>query len=231
MRYFKYKNVDAVEKKAQRTIYAEMTAEEKRIFRRDKVLTAVGMVLSFGVGLFCIGLGIWGIESIPLPANVFLMILSRIGMFVLKAIVFIGGICLGVYVGVPIANKIGSRRYEISRSIQIRACEHLREYYGLQEPCIVTKCYESSEKRFTNHDVCIFVVGEELRITTNLKHGFYHGRNDLGCYAFEADEITIKKQQGEKFLIAELRAGETVFLLGYRAKGFIENNFLSRQDG
>lgn len=231
MRYFKYKNVDAVEKKAQHAMYAEMTAEEKRIFRRDKVLTAVGMVLNFSVSLLCIGFGIWAIESIPLPANVFLMILSRIGMFVLKAIVFIGGICLGAYIGVPIANKIGSRRYEISRNIQIRACEHLREYYGLQEPCIVTKCYESSEKRFTNHDVCIFVAGEELRITTNLKHGFYHGRNDLGCYAFEADEITIKKLQGEKFLIAELRAGETVFLLGYRAKGFIENNFLPRQDG
>ena len=97
----------------------------------------------------------------------------------------------------------------------------------MQEPCIVTKCYDASDKKFKNHDVCIFVVGDELRITTNLKNGFFREEKDLGCHAFLRDEVTVTKIEGEKFLMAELRAGETTFLLGYRAKGFIEKNFLT----
>ena len=118
----------------------------------------------------------------------------------------------------------------MSQSILSNACAHLREYYELQEPCIVTKCYESSDKRFKNHDVCIFVVDDELRITTNLKHGFFHGENDLGCYAFKSDEISLFEQQGEKFLMTELKSGNTVFLLGYRAKAFIEKDFISTEN-
>jgi hypothetical protein len=61
-----------------------------------------------------------------------------------------------------------------------------------------------------------------------LKHGFFHVENDLGCYAFNLNEIVLSKKQGETFLIAELKADSTVFLLGYRAKGFIEKNFISK---
>lgn len=75
-----------------------------------------------------------------------------------------------------------------------------------------------------------FVVGDELRITTNLKHGFFHEERDLGCHAFLRDEVTIDKIEGEKFLMAELRAGEMTFLLAYRAKGFIEKNFLTAEN-
>ena len=145
-------------------------------------------------------------------------ILGMVGMVLI--------IVIGLLISVPIWKR--TNRRTISRQdILSKACEHLREYYGLQEPCIVTKCYDASDKKFKNHDVCIFVVGDELRITTNLKNGFFREEKDLGCHAFLRDEVTVTKIEGEKFLMAELRAGETTFLLGYRAKGFIEKNFLT----
>ena len=40
------------------------------------------------------------------------------------------------------------------------------------------------------------------------------------------EEIALSKKQNERQLILEFRAGNAVFLLGYRAKGFIEKDFL-----
>ena len=91
----------------------------------------------------------------------------------------------------------------------------------------MTKCFDSTDRRFKNHDVCIFVFGDELRITTDLVRGFIHDEKDLGCYAFRKDEIRISKRINEERLILELSAGEIVFQLGYRAKRFIEDNILN----
>ena len=110
----------------------------------------------------------------------------------------------------------------MKKEIFSKACKHLRDYYQLQEPYIITKCFEATDKNFQNHDVCIFVVGDELRLTTDIVHGFLYGERDLGCYAFKQDEITLSKQQNGDYLVAELKADNTVFLLGYRAKSFIE---------
>ena len=68
-----------------------------------------------------------------------------------------------------------------------------------------------------NHDVCIFIAEDELRLTTDLVRGFLHGERDLGCYAFKQSEITLSKQKNGNHLVAELRADNVVFLLGYRA--------------
>ena len=78
--------------------------------------------------------------------------------------------------------------------------------------------------------MCIFVVNDELRITTDLIRGFLHGHRDLGCYAFKRDEIVISKKRENNLLIVELKAEDTIFLMGYRAKRFVENSFLSRTD-
>ena len=98
----------------------------------------------------------------------------------------------------------------------------------MQEPYIVTKCFDATDKKFRNHDVCIFIVEDELRITTDLVHGFLHGERDLGCYAFKLNEIFLEKQQSGNHLVAELKADNTVFLLGYRAKGFIDKEFVAK---
>ncbi len=225
MRYFKHKHPDKTEKNAAKAYYADALPHEKKLLRREKVLTMLAKVLFFslfGVCFVCISLAI---KQIPRPDGILPVIFFSIGTIILQLAAIIISIIIGAIAAIPILNKAYVNRHAMKKNVLSQACAHLREYYELTEPCLVTKCYESSDKRFTNHDVCIFVAEDELRITANLKHGFFHGRNDLGCYAFKADEITVSKKEGEHFLIAELTAGNTVFLLGYRAKSFIEKNF------
>ena len=116
----------------------------------------------------------------------------------------------------------------MKKEIFSKACAHLRNYYNLQKPYIVTKCFNATDKKFQNHDVCLFIVGDELRLTADLAHGFLYGERDLGCYALKKEDITLTKLENGKHLIAELKADNQVFLLGYRAKGFIDKNFINR---
>ena len=227
MRYFKYKGLQTTEDPVLRAQYAEYQKQEERLARRDTALGGIGCGLFLLVTGACFGFSVQGLTQIPEPeGNVFLMIAYMFGIAIFGMVGMALSIIIGLLISVPIWKRANRRR--ISRQdILSKACEHLREFYGLQEPCIVTKCYDASDKKFKNHDVCIFVVGDELRITTNLKNGFFQEEKDLGCHAFLRDEITLTKIEGEKFLMAELKAGETTFLLGYRAKGFIEKNFLA----
>lgn len=228
MRYFKYKGLQTTEKVALREQYKALTKEEKRLVRKDRFLNTLGNVVFYTIFIVSFGCCFWGLKQIPVPENLFEIIMCHIGKFILGAVALFLCIIISAFVALPIFSNNEGKQL-IYQKFLAKACEHLREYYGLQEPCIVTKCYDASDKKFKNHDVCIFVVGDELRITTNLKHGFFYEERDLGCHAFLRDEVTIDKIEGEKFLIAELRAGETTFLLGYRAKGFIEKNFLSSE--
>ena len=226
MRYFKYKGLQTTEKVALREQYKALSKEEKRLVRKDRFLNTLGNVVFYTIFIVSFGCCFWGLKQIPIPENLFEVIMCHIGKFILGAVALFLCITISALVALPIFSNNEGRQL-IYQKFLAKTCEHLREFYGLQEPCIVTKCYDASDKKFKNHDVCIFVVGDELRITTNLKHGFFYEERDLGCHAFLRDEITLTKIEGEKFLMAELRAGETTFLLAYRAKGFIEKNFLA----
>ena len=122
---------------------------------------------------------------------------------------------------IPFWNKASTNRAAAKKDVLTKACSHLREYYGLQEPCLVTKCYDCDDEKFINHDVCIFVADNQLRVTTNLKHRFFYGENDLGCYAFDKDELTISEVQMEHYVATELKTESFRFLLGKRAGSFI----------
>lgn len=230
MRYFKYKNENTTEKNALKAQYAELTKDEKRLVRKGKVFNTIATILFFMISGGCFIGCVFLLKRIPISENIFLAVLDYIGIIFLGCVAFIVSLLIGCVASSPIWNKVNANHKVMKQNILSKACVHLREYYELQEPCIVTKCYEASDKNFTNHDVCIFVVDDELRITTNLKYGFFHGENDLGCYAFKLDEISLFEQQGEKFLMTELKSGNTVFLLGYRAKAFIEKHFISTEN-
>lgn len=229
MRYFKYKNLKTTEKNASKAQYAELNEEEKRLVRKEKLLNKVGVLVFFIVSSCCIITCTIALRTVPIAENKVIACLEYAGLGIAEVLAVIGGFLCGGVVSSFIFRKAYDYR-PISRNVLSKACEHLRKYYGLGEPFIVTKCYESSDIRFTNHDVCIFVADGELRITTDIKHGFSNGKKDLGCYAFNADEISIKKIQDEKLLIAELKCEKVVFRLGYRAKGFIEKKFLLRSN-
>ena len=228
MRYFKYKNPNTTEKSALKAQYAELTRNEKRLARKEKALNTIGTILFFTISIICLSSCVLALKQIPVSENLFVAILDYVGIVILGFVALIVSFLIGALVSSPIWRKVNTNHRIMKRNILSQACAHLRDYYELQEPCLVTKRYESSDEKFKHHDVCIFIIGDELRITTNFKHGFFHGENDLGCYALKLDEISLEKIEGEKFLIAELKADNIVFLLGYRAKGFIEKNFISK---
>ena len=227
MRYFKYKNTNKNMNNALKEQYKTLTEDEKRTFRREKRWRKFSAIVSFIIYISCIVVGIFLLKSIPAPNAWFIKVLVIIGKVIVGFILLIVGGVITVGLTMPLWKKVESFHIpSMKKEIFSKACGHLREYYELQEPYIITKCFIATDKKFENHDVCIFVFGDELRITTDLVRGFLHGERDLGCYAFKKEEITLSKQNVGNHLIAELKANNTVFLLGYRAKGFIDKSFL-----
>ena len=231
MRYFKYKNTKKNINNAIKEQYLTLTKDEKRTVRKEKFWRRCSSIVAFIIFFFCMFASIYFVKIIPHPHNNLLKVLVIISKaFACLVLLIIGGF-LTYGITYPLWKKVESLTMPLmKKEIFSKACAHLRDYYGLQEPYIITKCYDSTDEKFKNHDVCIFVVNDELRITTDLIRGFLHGHRDLGCYAFRRDEIVISKKCENDILIAEIKAEDTVFLLGYRAKGFVENSFLSRTD-
>lgn len=229
MRYFRYKHTNRVYNDAWKAEFAQLTKDEQENVRRNKTLQTAGTIVFFTVAVVCVVGWSLAMQLIPHPTHILLQILWY-GMFFLLMIV---GLCIGVLAGyvaaAPIFNKVTDHPQAFRRKALQEACEPLRKFYGVQEPYILTKCFACSDEKFNNHDVCIFVHEDELRITTDLFRGFAYGDRDLGCYAFRADEISLTKREREGHLAAELKADNIVFLLGYRASGFVKKNFLSNQ--
>ena len=231
MRYFKYKNTNKNMNNALKEQYLSLTKDEKSTVRKEKAWRRFSSIVAFIIFFSCMSVSFWLIVKIPAPINLWLGTLVVIGkMLLFFALLIVSGI-LAYVITIPLWKKVGSFNLPMmKKEIFSKACGHLRDYYELKEPYIITKCYDSSDKRFMNHDVCIFIVNDELRITTDLVRGFLYGDRDLGCYVLERNETELSKKSDDNLLIAELKAGETFFLLGYRAKRFIETSFLSGEN-
>ena len=224
MRYFRYKNTDKNVNNSLKEQYKTLTEDEKRTFRKKKRWQKFSTILTLTIFICCIIAEIFLLKSIPVPNDNFWKVLVIVGKVIVGFILLIVSGSLTAILTTPLWKKVETFDIPLmKKKIFSKACKHLRDYYQLQEPYIITKCFEATDKNFQNHDVCIFIVGDELRITTDLIQGFLHGERDLGCYAFKTEEITLLKRNNGKHLVAELRAYNTVFLLGYRAKGFIDN--------
>ena len=229
MRYFRYKNTDKNVNNALKEQYKTLTEDEKRTFRNEKCWRRFSTIVAFTIFISCIVTEIFLLKSIPVPDDKFLEALVIVGKVIVWFIMLIASGGLTAVLTAPLWKKVKSFHIpSMKKEIFSKACKHLRDYYQLQEPYIITKCFDATDKKFQNHDVCIFVVGDELRITTDLIRGFLHGERDLGCYAFKQEDITLLKRKNGNHLVAELKTDNTVFLLGYRAKGFIDNFFISK---
>ena len=228
MRYFKYKHTNKVYNAAWKAEFTRLTKDEQKIVRKNKVLQKIGVTVSFVVMIaFFVG-GVFAMQMIPKPESIVLQFLHAILIFFLVIVDFCLSGLVGFAAASPIFKRVTDHPLVLRQKALHQACAHLRRYYGMQEPFIVTKCFDCSNENFKNHDVCIFVHGDELRITADLQRGFAHGEKDLGCYAFRADEITLTKQDREGHLTLELRTDKVTFLLGYRAKGYIKKHYLSQ---
>ena len=225
MRYFKYDMLKAEDRKM---VYkdVELTDKEKKIERQGKILNACGTILFSLVLISSFVCGSILITKIPLPENPFLLILAFAGRLALDLFAVVVAVIIGTVISYPVYKKAQAKLAIRKRIYFDKALISLREFYGWAEPCIVTKCYDSSDKEFKNRDICLFVFDNELRITADLKHGFSIRENDPGCYTFKVNEFSLEQFQGEKFLITKFKSEDLVFHLGRRAKGFIEKRFI-----
>ncbi len=229
MRYFRYKNTNKNISNALAAQYKTLTEDEKHIFRKKKHWRKFSTITTLVIYMSCLGAGIFLLKFIPLPSAWFWKALVIVGEVIIGFILLIACGVLTAALTMPLWKKVESFHIpSMKKAIFSKACKHLRDYYQLQEPYIITKCFDATDKKFRNHDVCIFIVEDEIRITADLVHGFLYGERDLGCYAFKLNEISLAKQQSGNHLVAELRVDGNIFLLGYRAKGFIDQNFIAK---
>lgn len=224
MRYFKCD--DPLETTGLKARYAELEEQEKRTYLRNKLQSRLGIAVFILVtALLLIGgyflMDAWfAMES----DGILLKILQFAFGVALVICVVIAAPSLGMLASVPFYGKSDDAAKAARKQLLSQSCAHLREYYGFREPFVVTKCFDSSDRSFKNHDICLFFVDGELRLTANLHYGFFEPSRDLGCYAFQKEEITVTQVPREQHFATELTAGEVTFLLGSRAGSFIEAN-------
>ena len=206
-----------------------VTYKENKNDCQGKFLSFLG-ILSFFIASAATFVGsVFLIVRIPIPQNSFFFILVVIAICILLFGALMISPLIGLFVSSPIYKK-AQEKLAIRKIFRFdKALNSLREYYGWTEPCIVTKCYNASDKAFSRRDICLFVVDDELRIAADLKHGFSVRENDPGCYSFKVDEFSLKQIQGEDFLITEFKSEDLFFYMGRRAKGFIEKTFISNR--
>ena len=215
MRYFKYKNTNKNYNMALKEQYKSLTTDKKSTFRKETLWRKFSLIVSSAIFFSSVTSGFLLLRALPQPVAVIWQILAGIGKSILGLLILIAGGLLTAGLTKPLWKKADSFHLPTMKKEFFRkACSHLRTYYGFSEPYIVTKCFDASDHKFKNHDVCIFVVGDELRITADLVHGFLQGDRDVGCYAFKKHEIMLSKQQHGQQLLALLKADNTFFMLG-----------------
>ena len=229
MRYFKYEESDNGRDTALKARYRALTDREGRICRKRKRWQTFGIIAAciiFSV-VFIAGSSL--LKLIPRPTGWFWRIFAGLGKAIAGfLIIVIAGAAMVVPLKLIEKKAASPDPSAMKKELLSEACRHLRSYYGLQGSIIVTKCFDAADDRFKNRDVCVFIAGDELRITADLIHGFLHAERDLGCYAFTKQEIVLSERPRGEHPAAELRAGGAVFLLGHRAKKFIEKNFIGK---
>lgn len=230
VRYFKYKNTDKTKTNAFKEQYKTLSAEEKRIFRKKQILEKCGCLVMALILCLTAALGSFLINLIPTPTYLHVKIALIIAKVLYYPLLLFFSVVFAVILSMPVWIKSDSLDVpKMKKEIFSKASAHLRDYYGLNEPYVITKCFDSTDEKFIDCDVCIFVCDGELRITKDIVHGFLHGEKDLGCYAFKADEINLTKQIHGKSSRCELSAKDVKFLLGYRAEKYISENFISNK--
>lgn len=226
MRYLKYDgeipNIENLQKKG-----AELSGTVNRHRRRAKWLGTLGTVV-FWVLFGILGAGQVFLINLIFPdeEGVVWVIVDFVAKGILYGFAFILAAILGAVAAAPLWGKRQKTEKTLLREVLSDACAELRMFYQFQEPFLVTKCYRSSDRRFDRHDVCMFAVGDELRITANLHYGFFDPKRDLGCYCLTRDEIVLSDTQYKDRPAVELQAEGVSFVLAAQAAAYIKKMFL-----
>ena len=221
MKYFKYRNISKVQQLAYKERLASLGKDEQKKIKRSDRLIMLLSVIGFVFFFCCIGMFIFFIKLIPVPKNILLKILYGIGCIILG---FIGLIISGIATGIPFGILLDKIKYnlpEMKKEFIKKASEPIRKYYGLSDEYLITKCFESTNSLFNNHDICIFRYGNEIRITTDIVKGFINGNCDLGCYSIKFNELKICKDDYNDKRVTVLEFHKEKFVIGIKAYSYI----------
>ena len=221
MKYFKYRNISKVQQLAYKERLASLGKDEQKKIKRNDRLIMLLSVIGFVFFFCCIGMFIFFIKLIPVPKNILLKILYGIGCIILG---FIGLIISGIATGIPFGILLDKVRYnlpEMRKDFIKKASEPIRKYYGLSDEYLITKCFESTNTLFNDHDICIFRYGNEIRMTTDIVKGFINGNCDLGCYSIKFNELKIYKDDCNDKRATVLEFDKEKFVIGIKAYSYI----------
>ena len=224
MRYFRYDEqmADVSDLKQH---YAGLSAKEQARRRRFLWLHRLGTVVFWLVFLAAfIGLVLLIRKIEPVSDSALDAMLHPLLLIVLGFVALILSVILGALAAAPLWGRNQAIEKDLRQVLLRQATQELRQFYGFQEPFLVTKCYCASDRRFDRHDVCLFLVDGKLRLTVNLHYGFFDPRRDLGCYEFDFSEIELLPGWHKDREAVELRFAEITFLLGRQTKTFIEKH-------
>jgi hypothetical protein len=208
---------------------ASLATLQQKQYRREKRLGRIGCVVSslISIGTF---IGFLRLIQLLAPSEASTLVIILYGLLGLLGIgvsLFVAPL-IGALAAIPFWRSNRNEETRVRQQFMRLACQHLRKYYELQEPFLVTKCYTSSDRKFDRHDVCLFIADGKLRITANLHYGFFDPKRDLGCYELTRQEIRLQDTEHKDRPAVQLQAEDLSFTLGCRAKAFIENDFLGR---
>ena len=228
MRYFQYDgeipSIEVLRKKGMK-----LSAAMNRNRRRAGLLGALGTVVFWVLFLVLGGAQIFLINWImPGEEGIVWVIVDFVGKGILYGFAFILAAIAAAVAASPLWGKRQNTEKALLREALSVACTELKAFYQFQKPFLGTKCYRSSDRRFDRHDVCMFVVGDELRITANLHYGFFDPKRDLGCYCLSRREITLSDTQHKDRSAVELQADGVSFLLATQAAAYIKKMFLKQ---
>lgn len=221
MKYFKYRNISKVQQLANKQRLASLGKDEKKKAKRSERLTK--LVSFCGIIFFfcCFGMFLFFIKLIPVPKNTFLIILYGIGCVILGLIaLIISAISTLIPFGI-LLDKVRYNLPEMRKEFIKKASEPIRKYYGLSDDYLITKCFESTNTLFNDHDICIFRYGNEIRITTDIVKGFINGNCDLGCYSIKFNELKIYKDDYNDKRVTVLEFDKEKFVIGIKAYSYI----------
>jgi len=228
MRYFKYDgpwaDIDLQKRKFSQASTEFRTQHRKyKQMHRFRAVVFLFVVACVFVGLMAL-LQLLNLQGATLFERIIIAVIHLAWGFGSVIISIVAGSLVSILFWKPIMRRERNARNAMHQALA-ESCSHLRVFYGLQEPCLVTKCYCSSDQRFSRHDICLFVVENELRITANLETGFIHPRKDLGCYALTHSELQVKDALYKEHPAVEIQADGISFCMGQKAKAFIIKNF------
>lgn len=241
MRYFKYPYT----KKAEETEIkkAELAAFDKahrKLAVKAAVLRVLATALLLAAVIFLMVLSFMAAGSyVPEYKNLLQFFIALIAVrFLIFVFCMVLTVIISLLLSLPLFKilekwdkKLDQSRREHLWDISQKACEELAQYYGLQEPSIVTKCYACSDNRFKKKDIIIFERDGEVRIIKNIFGTLNINERDIGCYAFKKGEFSLCHAEYKGKRSAELTEGEVSFTLAARAKPFAERLLAYEENG